>query len=73
MPKSPPQNLYIKPYNQETAGNRCLSALRKTLPQMQAKRQELVTWDHGPPARKTLYMYIDAGRENLNQYKYNVT
>ena len=29
------------------------SHLWRCLPQMQVKRQELITWDHAPPARKT--------------------
>ena len=34
------------------------SYLWRCLPQMQAKRQEFVTWDHGPNAWKILYTWM---------------
>ena len=36
----------------------CGRHLQRWLPQMQAKHQEFVTWDHSPPAWKTPYTFM---------------
>ena len=48
------------------------SHLWRYLPLLQAKRQEFLTWDHGPPTRKTPYALMPAVNALTNTFNVHI-